>query len=416
MMVPAPVHGLTLPQCVRRWTHPPAPGMRGWGRASGAFCLALTLALPALAAHASAGTIGGRWTTTERMIHARQNHTATLLPDGTVLVAGGNGSQYVPGMGWFLPIASAELYHPATGTWSQTGSLAIAREGATATLLKDGQVLVAGGVDCTPSSCTNVAGAELYDPSTGTWTPTGNMVVAMGGQEGATLLPNGQVLVVGGCCDATGNSFANAELYDPNSGQWHPTASMHYPRSGAPATLLPNGKVLVAAGWTLTGDQTSAEVYDPGTGTWTLTGDLHVGRDNHTATLLPDGKVLVAGGFTSYGTGNIYTTSAELYDPGTGTWTTTGSLHIGRVGHTATLLSDGEVLVVGGNVIHSAGVTASAELYNPASATWRLTSPMAVGRAVHTATLLSSGQVLVAGGNGNNLRHEILASAELYTP
>jgi hypothetical protein len=176
--------------------------------------------------------------------------------------------------------------------------------------------------------------------------------------------------------------------------------------------LLPNGKVLVAggdpAGNNVPSAIASAELYDPGSGTWTATGSLTTGRAFHTATLLPDGKVLVAGGFN----GSFAVASAELYDRATGTWTATGSLISARRGHTATLLTDGKVLAAGG--FNGSFVVASAELYEPASGTWTATGSLNTARRRHTATLLSNGMVLVAGGfdiNGLNT-----ASAELYDP
>ena len=279
-------------------------------------------------------------------------HTATLLPNGTVLVAGGGGSSLNS------ELASAELYDPANGTWTATANLATARMGHTATLLPDGRVLVAGGYDGT----TLLASAELYDPVNGTWTATGNLVSARENHT-ATLLPDGRVLVAGG--DNNGGSvLASAELYDPATGAWITTGSLATGRTDHTATLLPNGKVLVEAGEGSGGSAAlaSAELYDPVSGTWTVTGSLGTARYfGHTATLLLNGQVLVAGGFDPLG----YLTSAELYDPASGTWTATASLVTPRTGQTATLLPDGEVLVAGGYD----GITAlaSAELYNPAT-------------------------------------------------
>ena len=345
----------------------------------------------------------GGWTTTGSLSTAREWATATLLPDGDVLVAGGLGSSGV--------LASAELYDPSTGTWTTTGSMNTARWSATATLLPDGDVLVAGG----DSSGPYLASAELYDPSTGAWTTTGSMSTGRQGDT-ATLLPDGDVLVAGG----EGSSvpyLASAELYDPSTGTWTTTGSLNTARAGAAATVLADGNVLLVGGFAPYNYLASAELYDPSIGTWTTTGSLATGRSGPTATLLPDGDVLVTGGASSAGpTG--FLASAELYDPSTGTWTTTGSLSTARSGATATLLPDGDVLIAGGN--SSSGFLASAELYDPSTGAWTTTGSLSTARGAATGTLLPDGDVLVADGNGlivgGVISNDYLASAELYQP
>ena len=321
---------------------------------------------------------------------ARREHTATLLPNGKLLVVGGstgsNGS-----------LASAEIYDPATGSWSVTGSLATARYSHTATLLPNGKVLVVGGYG--NSNGSYLAGAELYDPATGTWTATDSLATARR-YHTATLLPNGKLLVVGG--NGSSGYLASAELYDPATGSWSVTGSLATARYSHTATLLSNGKLLVAGGFN--GYLANAELYDPATGIWTVTGSLTIGRAYHTATLLPNGKLIVTGGNSSSGS----VASAELYNSATGTWTTTGSLATARLLHTATLLPNGKLLVVGGN---GSGYLASAELYDPATGTWAASGPLAAVRGYHTATLLPNGKLLVAAGLGSGGN---LASAELY--
>ena len=331
----------------------------------------------------------GDWTTTGSLSTARQNATATLLPDGDVLVAGGYGSS-----GY---LASAELYNPSTGTWTPTGSMNIARENATATLLADGEVLVAGGDG---SGSYFLASAELYDPSTGAWRTTGSLSTARG-LATATLLPDGDVLVAGGYGNGVAY-LASAELYDPATGTWTTTGSLNTGRGGPVATLLPDGDVLVLGGYGSSGDLASAELYNPSTGTWTTTGSLATGRSGATATLLPDGKVLVAGG---YNNGAATVASAELYAPSTGTWTTTGSLSTARSLATATLLPDGDVLVAGG--VDSSGL-ASVELYDPSTGAWTTAGSLSTARGAATGTLLPDGDVLVAGGNAPIRRRRVL--------
>jgi hypothetical protein len=332
----------------------------------------------------------GVFTNTGSLNAARQTFTATLLPSGKVLVAGGfdNG-----------PLVGAELYDAAAGNWSLTGSLNDARFGHTATLLPTGRVLVTGGV----GGSGTLTSAELYDPITGIWTPTASLTVPRY-YHTATLLSNGTVLVAGGE-NSSGPPVSSSELYDPGSGTWSATGNLVTGRDVYSATLLPNGKVLIAGGFGLNGTLKSAELYDPDTGIWTSTGDLIISHARHTATLLPTGKVLLVGR-------NVKSPiDAELYDATTGTWSATGSLLTPRTDHTATLLPDGRVLVVAGD--DDGSILTSAETYDPSSGTWSATGNLIPPqRANHTATLLPDANVLVAGGTTG---HGSVSSAELYT-
>jgi hypothetical protein len=327
---------------------------------------------------------------TNSLIGARSGHSATLLPDGKVLVAGGFiGSA----------LASSEIYDPATGHWSAAGVLPAARSSHTATLLLNGKVLVAGG-----SSGGALASAALYDPATGAWTPTGSLATGRYSHT-ATLLADGRVLVAGGSV----GPLSSSEVYDPSTGLWNVTpGSLATAREAHTATLLPNGKVLVAGGSTGSTRFDSAELYDPATGFWSATDSLGTARTTHTATLLPNGKVLATGGTT---TGAVHLTATELYDPALGTWSGTGALSTARRFHTATLLPNGRLLVAGG-LTTSGGYVATAELYDSASGAWSAAGPLSTARYSHTATLLPDGRALIAGGyNGS-----YLAGAQLYTP
>ena len=318
---------------------------------------------------------------------ARIGPTATLLNNGMVLIAGGNNSG-VEGN----DLTSAELFNPATRQFSVTGSLNTQRFGATATLLNNGKVLIAGGIGT--DSTDPIADAELYDPGTGTFTPTGSMNVARY-EHTATLLANGKVLVASGFFTNT------AELYDPVTGTFSLTGSMNELRYKDSAVLLNNGKVLIASGLGSVGFLNSAELYDPETGSFSPTGSLSVAREFFTATLLNSGMVLIAGG------ADPVTAAAELYNPGTGTFTLTGSMNAARFDHTATLLTNGTVLIAGGNTSGIAS-TASAEIYDPAAGTFSVTGGLNDLQSSQTATLLNDGTVLVAGGGP--------AVAEIYEP
>ena len=280
-------------------------------------------------------------------------HTATLLPNGKVLLAGGFVNS-VWDYGGSTSDNEANLYDSATGVFSGTGNMTANRGDHTATLLANGKVLIAGGADQDPTG-TGLASAELYDPSTGTFTQTGSMAVGRF-LHTATQLQDGRVLIVGGVLTSASDPVATAEVYDPATGIFTMTGAMATAREQHTATLLADGRVLIVGGATSTGagaPTATAEVYDPSTGSFSVTGTMAEARTYHTATLLPSGKVLVAGGGDENST-------AEVYDPATGSFSITGGMEIGRSGHTATLLPNGSVLVAGGGIF--AGL-ASAELY-----------------------------------------------------
>jgi N-acetylneuraminic acid mutarotase len=342
----------------------------------------------------------GTSTPTGTMKAARCSHTATLLPNGKVLVAGGTGAGSTP--------STAELYDPATGLWSWTGSMSFPRTNHTATLLASGRVLVAGG------SSYNVY-AEVYNPAGGTWTETGYMTASRMGAS-ATLLADGRVLVVGSLVAAYAQT---AELYDPSdgtNGTWaRTTTNPLSTRYGHTATLLPNGKVLVAGGNYIIYPATTsvAELYDPVSGTWAAAVGMPSERYFHTATLLPNGRVLITGGRNYY---NIIQNNADVYNPETGTWIFIKPvLNIKRYDHTATLLANGKVVIAGGfgGSTTSLSFLGSVELYDYALGSWSAAAAAGTARSGHSATLLPNGSVLAAGGWDGTVTH---SSAELFDP
>jgi Kelch motif/Bacterial Ig-like domain (group 2) len=350
----------------------------------------------------------GRFTPTGDMTNGNSSRTATLLSDGRVLVAGGvtrAGPICRSGM------TAAELYDPSSGSFAATGSMGLARYSHAAVLLAGGQVLITGGLG-TANDCEDLGGpfaqdgAEIYDPSTASFKTTGSMAKPRE-LHTATLLLNGKVLIAGGSNEA-GDLWPAAEIYDPGSGAFTSTPNMVLPRVEHTATSLSNGKVLIAGGFSMgRSPMAAAELFDPASGNFTPTGSMLTPRYGHTATVLGDGRILIAGGYTDVkdAGGNFQaSSSAEIYNPATGSFSATGAMIEARAGHSATLLHDGTVLV--------AGDDATAEIYDPSTGLFSTTGAMETEHAGHSATLLPNGMVLVAGGAAAPNKE----AAELYQP
>jgi len=363
---------------------------------------------PTPAAPSRSAPLPAGWSATGGMLVPRHGHTATRLRDGRVLVAGGSDAQS-------RPTTSAEICDPSTGTWTATGSMQGALYEATAVSLADGRIFVLGGTG------TNVpaTSAEVYDPGTGAWASAGNTTEPRRAFT-VTPLADGRALVTGGIDPATDRSLASAEIYDPARATWAATGSMATPRSGHTATPLSDGRVLVAGGndnGPLPNALASAELYDPATGTWSATAPMSAKRSRHAAVRLQDGTLLVAAGMGILPGGQM-TGKVETYDPSTAKWRLGGVAANWAGSTTAIALADDRVLAVnafGGFDLYDMRTETSTSVATPYQSTSGSTSGFA-------ATLLADGRVLFTGGyelrssNGFGLKSTVIASAYVYDP
>lgn len=360
----------------------------------------------------------------EGLSTARGGHAATLLPDGRVLVVGGITEDEVE-------VAGAELWDPLTGGFESAGSLAQARWGPSASLLPDGRVLIVGGLtqsdpagerpdDQGPFSPTS---AEVWGPETG-FGPAGSMAIARGAHS-ATTLSDGHVLVVGG---TEAEAPVAAELWDPQTTAFSASGTPRVERNwGHTATLLSDGRVLLVGGATLMGleEIATAEVWDPETGQFQDSGTLDAGRVFHTASLLPDGRVLVVGGFGTDETREptLFDT-AVAWDPATASFAEVGSMAVGRLGHRATVLPDGTVLITSGQGYEGGAPDPEAdvgpslvtliEVFDPVTSSFSTAGRLSEGRQYHTTTGLPDGRVVLIGGGDHE--GEALAGVEIWEP
>jgi Kelch motif/Galactose oxidase, central domain len=360
-----------------------------------------------------AGVPKGTWSSVPGMAEPRGNHTATLLPNGKVLVVGG-GDQYVGALG------SAELYDPVARKWSSAGKLMTPRLSHTATLLRTGKVLVVGGQTNAVNSHQLPVGqglstAELYDPLTNRWSPAAPMSTIRA-LHTATLLADGRVLVVGGYTASPGGTgvlvdgkvLASAELYDPASNRWTPVRPLGAARAAHGASLLQDNRVLVMGGVDVAPMQSSvqpplqsSEIYDPATEAWSPAPNMLFRRVYPKSTVLPNGQVLVTGD------DRTGAAPAELFDPVASRWVRVPNMGPYRPGLVAASLPNGNVLVAGGQ-----GDT-PAHLYDWRSNAWHDTGSLKFTPDGPTGTTLKNGQVLIAGGFGPTGAY---ADVELYDP
>lgn len=377
---------------------------------------------------------GGSWSTAPGCKALACTGPPVMLADGRVLVEGAGGIGGYEGVGGELAVdrgtTEAEIFDPATNSWSTAGSMLHSRALQSAVVLNSGTVLVAGGYDDDLHSTNS---AELYDPGTGRWTATGPMH-ATRADFVMVRLRDGRVLAAGGRDGPSAgpvHATSSAEIYDPSSGRWTEVSHMTMPRStSVKAVLLPSGTVLVAGGTPFQEHADgvadgSAELFDPATGKWTATGSMTLPRNNFTLTLLKTGDVLAAGGWIQHAARNAITYAlAELYDPSTGTWEPTGPMATPHAYDAATLLQNGRVLVTGGEIIESntcANSTAcaqenEAEEYDPGTGGWSEVTPMPLWRFAHDATTLDDGRVLLTGGVEQNETSTVGAATLLFTP
>ncbi len=355
---------------------------------------------------------GSSWLATAPLGEARSFAATVTLRSGKVLIAGGQ----LDTMSFTLAAESAEVYDPSSGTWSTVAPMGTPRGSPCAALLPSGKVLVAGGWNWEGEQ--SLSTAEVYDPASDTWAPTSTPMSVLRDFPTCTLLPSGKVLVAGGGLGASANApTPTADLYDPATDTFSPTGSMTARRVAHTATLLASGEILVAGGFDGTAIA-SAERYDPATGHWTVTGSLPAGVGVHTATLLTSGKVLVAGGCFDYSQrGNAPSDRhAFLYDPVAGSWTATTPLPWGLNSAVALTLASGDVLMVAGTYDSGGGLRTTR--YQVATGTWIDGPPTHShhGAGLSAAQFPPDGRWLITGGVVPAVSHQLsIAFSEIFT-
>lgn len=340
------------------------------------------------------GTVGS-WSQEANMPDVRGSTTAVRLNDGRVLVVGG-------GVG-IVPLAGTDIYNPSSNTWSSSGQLHQARRGNETVVLRDGRVLTAGGV----AGNTVLSSVEVWDPGTGSWSTVAPMHTARF-NEVLAVLPNGKVLAAGGVDTSESATLSSAEIYDPSANTWTALSQgLLQSRADAGAVMMAGGRVLIAGGYSQQSGQnpnplSEVEIFDAAADVFARGSSMTESRSDLTLTGLNNGQVLAAGGYSATAT----LASAELYDPATSTWSEVGGMHQQRERASASLLADGSVLVASGDssdvrngVIGSHSSLPTAEVYKPSSHTWLETPSMKCPRSSQAQVTLTNGSVLVVGGD-----------------
>lgn len=337
----------------------------------------------------SVADASSKWSKTGSMNIQRAYHKSILLNDGRVLVSG--GANYINWESNYL--ASCEIYDPITEQWSLTDPLPIRRYFHTMTLLKDGRVLVTGGAySQSGEPFTQLKSCAIYDPLTNHWIPVRNINYPRSGHT-ATLLKDGRVLVVGGNVSTSPTSdyfYKSCEIYDPLIDQWKIVDSLKYPRTHHSAALLPDGRVLIISGHYAVSYPNitylkSCEVYDPINNIWTETDSIKLPQSGNSLVMLADGNIFISGGYYQ----NKY---CQLFLTSLMTWSFLGSMSVGRDNHTATVLSNGKILIVGGPNVKNC------EVFDPYLKTFSTTDSLPYDLFGHSAILLDNGKILVSGG------------------
>jgi hypothetical protein len=343
----------------------------------------------------------GSWRAGPMLLDYREASPVLLLDDGRVLVVGG----HFKGRG--VPLDTAEIVDVAASVSTFTGSFATTRTvvGASGTVrLSDGRVL---SVSPFFSDTDPEVASEVWDPATGAWSVSGTMTEPGGP---AVTLRDGRVLVAGGIDWSVDAPLSRSEIWDPHTGEWSSSGAMTTPRTGHALIELARGEPFAVGGFATYPDAPgvgSSEIFDVDSGSWGRLAPM-IERRAGSVAILADGRVLAAGGTNESGGYKEQLVTTELYDPEANTWRAVGSMKQARSRFQLTLLADGRVLASGGG--QDAQVTSSAEVFDPVSGQWSDTKPMTTGRGGHSAVRLASGEVLIVGGYPGS------RTSEIYTP
>lgn len=344
----------------------------------------------------------GTWTASPDLVSIRGTTAAVVLKDGRALAIGG-------GVG-IQAVAAVEVFDPASGVWQATTPMNQARRGHQAVVLGDGKVLVAGGIN----EGELLSSVEIFDPGTSSWTTMAPLSVPRLGST-LTLLTNGNVLVTGGTSAETASGAgggqtirpdATAEVYNVAANRWTTTSgAMSSPRFEHTATALDDGRVLIVGGQGppisgVAAALATTEIYDPAVDSFRKSNDMSDARFNHTALKMPDRTVMVVGGAGGQN-GDVSLSTAEVFNPGDGSWTTVGALTGSRSGHVAAVYPDGRVVVAGGESVTRGNRRSlnSAEIFTLEKREWQSAGQMDCPRSEPSAALLGDGSVLVVAGD-----------------